>query len=72
MGILKSKEIAKMKIPEIDEKVKELRNEMLKAKAANKKGGKSNLKEIKRTIARLLTFRRMHEKTQVNKTEAKK
>jgi ribosomal protein L29 len=67
MAILKSKDIAKMDVKNIDEKMKELKLEMLKARIASKKGGKSNAKEIKRTIARLMTF-----KNQLNQTEGKK
>lgn len=55
MAILKAKDIVKMSKKEIEDKVKELRVELIKARVAGKKGGKSNLREIKRTIARLLT-----------------
>jgi len=55
MAILKAKDIAKMNQKDIEEKIKELRIELIKARVAGKKGGKSNLREIKRTIARLLT-----------------
>lgn len=55
MAILRAKDVAKMKLKEIEDKIKELRIEMIKARVAGKKGGKSNLREIKRTIARLLT-----------------
>ena len=73
MAILKSKEIAKMSIKEIEEKVKELRMEFIKAQVARKKSGKSNPREIKRTIARLLTFKRLNEmKKPETKPEAKK
>jgi ribosomal protein L29 len=57
MAILKSKEIAKMNEKDINEKINELRKEMVKAKITIKKAGKANLREIKRTIARLLTFK---------------
>ena len=55
MAILRNKDIVKMNAKEIEEKIRELRIEMIKARVAQKKGGKSNLREIKRTIARLLT-----------------
>ena len=55
MAILKAKDIVKMTQKDIEQKIKELRIELIKARVAGKKGGKSNLREIKRTIARLLT-----------------
>jgi ribosomal protein L29 len=66
MSILKSKEIAKMNVKDMDEKMKELKMELLKARIAAKKGGKSNAKEIKRTVARLMTF-----KNKLNQVEGK-
>ena len=55
MAILKSKEVAKMDVKAREEKLKELRMEFVKAHVtANKSGAKT--KEIKRAIARLLTF----------------
>jgi ribosomal protein L29 len=61
MAILKSKEIAKMSIKDMEDKLKELRSEIIKARAAGKKNGKSNLREIKKTIAKILTFKRQSE-----------
>ena len=55
MAILRVKDIVKLNEKDIQEKVKELKIELIKARVAGKKGGKSNLREIKRTIARLLT-----------------
>lgn len=55
MAILKAKDIAKMNQKDIESKIKELKIELIKARVAGKKGGKSSLREIKRTIARLLT-----------------
>ena len=57
MAILKVKEIAKMNAKDMDEKMKELKIELLKARVASKKGGKSSAREIKRTVARLMTFK---------------
>ena len=57
MAILKSKDIAKMKHKEISEKLGELRIELIKTRVPNKKAGKSNTCEVKRTIAKLLTFK---------------
>lgn len=45
-----------MNVSELNSKVKDLRIELIKAKAANKKGGKTSIRAVKRTIARLLTF----------------
>ncbi|MDP1729249.1 MAG: 50S ribosomal protein L29 [archaeon] len=68
MAILKAKDVAKMQVKEINEKIEELRIELIKSRASGKKSGKSNVHEIKRTIARLLTFKKINE---INKTEAK-
>ena len=62
MAILKSKEIAKMQSKEIEEKIKELKMELIKEKVSSAKGGKLKTREIKRTIARLLTFNRLNKK----------
>jgi len=70
MAIVKAKDAAKMNSKEIKEKLKELGTELIKSRAINKKGGKTNLREIKKTIARLLTFENKTEKQ--NKQEAKK
>ena len=56
MAILKSKDIAKMYKKEQEDKLKELRLELIKANVAANKTGKIKIKEIKRTIARLLTL----------------
>lgn len=56
MAILKSKDIAKMYKKEQEDKLKELRLELIKANVAANKTGKIKIKEIKRTIARLLTI----------------
>ena len=56
MAILKSKEIKNMASKEIEEKLKDLRMQLIKANVgANKTNAKT--KEIKRTIARLLTWK---------------
>ena len=60
MAILKSKDIAKMHESEMEEKIKDLRMELIKEKVSAGKGGKLKTKEIKRTIARLLTFSRQN------------
>ena len=80
MAIVKAKDAAKMNATELNSKVKDLRIELIKAKAANKKGGKTSIRAVKRTIARLLTFenklnknKKAEEKRPVeNKTGGKK
>tara|TARA_Y100000310_G_C20408137_1_gene680642 strand:+ start:582 stop:797 length:216 start_codon:yes stop_codon:yes gene_type:complete len=56
MAILKSKNIAKMSDKEKQNKLTELRFELIKANVAANKTGKIKIKEIKRTIAKLLTL----------------
>ncbi|MEK6945759.1 MAG: 50S ribosomal protein L29 [Nanoarchaeota archaeon] len=56
MAILKSKEIAKMDSEELNRKIKELKLELIKAKAGASKAGTSKIKEIKKTISRILTI----------------
>jgi ribosomal protein L29 len=63
MAILKSKDIEKMSEKEMQEKLNELKIELVRTKVASGKGGKINAKEIKRTIARLLTFNRLKNKS---------
>jgi len=53
MAILRSKEIKNMSNEEVENKLKDLKIELMKAKA--QKGKK--IKEIKRTIARILTLK---------------
>lgn len=60
MAILKSKEILKMSDKEIEEKIKELKLELIKSKVNASKGGKLRIREIKRTIARLITISRLN------------
>ncbi len=66
MAILKIKDIIKMNEKEIEEKLKELSTEMIKARVTVKKAGKANLKEMKKAIARLLTFKKQLE---INKSK---
>ena len=56
MAILKYKDIGKMSQKERENKLKELRFELIKANVAANKTGKIKIKEIKRTIAKLLTL----------------
>ncbi len=54
MAILKYKDIKKMSDEERKNKLKELRLELIKANVAANKTGKIKIKEIKKTIARLM------------------
>ena len=56
MVILRSKDIERMTQKEREEKLKELRLELIKANVAANKTGKIKIKEIRKTIAKLLTF----------------
>jgi len=62
MAILKSREVAKMNEKEINDKVGELKIELIKSKVGGKKTGKmADSQEIRRTIAKLLTFKKQIE-----------
>ena len=50
---------------EINEKLKDLKLELIKNQMSSGKGGKLKTNEIKRTIARLLTFNRLNQKEPV-------
>ena len=63
MAILKSKDMAKMTEKEREEKLKELRMELVKSKVSANKSGKVKINEIKKTIARLLTFNRLNKQS---------
>jgi len=67
MAILKAKDIAKMSVKEIEEKIKDLKMELIKDRVNLNKGGKLKVKEMKRTIARLMTFQRLNKKPGKNK-----
>jgi len=56
MAILRSKDIAKMSQKERKDKLQELRLELIKANVTANKSGKIKIREIRRTIAKLLTF----------------
>ena len=61
MAVLKSKDIVKMNEKEREEKLKELKQELIKANVSARKSGKIKVKEIKKAIARILTAQRqMH------------
>ena len=60
MAILRSEEIRDLSIEEMKERVRELKNELLRERAIIASGGApenpGRIKEIKRTIARILTI----------------
>ena len=53
---MKHKEIREMGKKEKEDKLKELKLELIKTKTNASKGGSSRIKEIKKMIARILTF----------------
>lgn len=61
MAILKSKKLREMNTKDLDEKLKELRLELSKEIASSEVGGTvknpGRIKEIRKTIARILTIR---------------
>ncbi len=56
MAILKAKDIRGMKPEEKEKKIKELKLELIKSRAKSAQGTSSKTREIKKTIARLLTI----------------
>ena len=56
---------------ERNEKIVELRLELIKSRLSNKKTAKLNTREIKRTVARLLTFNNANKEPEVKKQEKK-
>ncbi|MEK6935574.1 MAG: 50S ribosomal protein L29 [Nanoarchaeota archaeon] len=59
MAVLKSKDIVKMPLKEREQKLKELKMELIKNRASKKT--KVQTKEIKKAIARILTFNRINQ-----------
>jgi ribosomal protein L29 len=57
MAILRKKEIENMNTQELENRLKDLKLELLKANAqrASKTGANTKIREIKKTIARILT-----------------
>ncbi len=53
---LKAKDIRKMSKMEREEKMKELRMELVKSRVSASKTGNSKVREIKRLIARMITI----------------
>jgi ribosomal protein L29 len=63
MTTLKAKEIKKMNKEDRAKKMEELKFELVKARANASKSGTSKAKEIKKIIARILTFNNQENKT---------
>ncbi|MHA1229517.1 MAG: 50S ribosomal protein L29 [Candidatus Helarchaeota archaeon] len=65
MPILRKKQLRKMTIDEIDKKITELRSELFQQRSLIAGGGAienpGKIKELRRTIARLLTYKRLRE-----------
>jgi len=61
MATLKYKEIEKLSDEERQEKIKQLKMEIIKNKGSVK--SKTNIKEVRKAIARILTFNRLNQKT---------
>jgi len=61
MAIMRTEEIRDLSIEEMDEKIAELRNELLRERSMIASGGASEnpgrIKEIRRTIAKILTIK---------------
>jgi len=65
MAIIKNSDIVKMSNKECGEKIQDLRMELMKERVNMAKGGKIKIREIKKTIARLLTFNRLNKSVEV-------
>jgi large subunit ribosomal protein L29 len=63
MARLKTKDIQKMNKEDKMKKIDELKLELMKARVSAAKAGTSKIKEIKRTIAKILTLNHQEEKT---------
>jgi ribosomal protein L29 len=61
MATLKIKEIRKMNAEERTKKLKEMKMEMIKSKAGASKTGKTQAKQIRKVIARILTLNKLEE-----------
>ena len=60
MPIIRKTEIKKMSEKERSEKLKDLKKELVKEHINLSKGGKTKIREIKKTIARLLTMNNLN------------
>jgi large subunit ribosomal protein L29 len=66
MAIIRTDEIMDLSIEEMDEKISELKKELFKEKSKIESGGApenpGRIKEIRRSIARILTIKKQKEK----------
>lgn len=62
MAVLRFKDISKINGKEREERLKELKQELIKANVSANKSGKVKVKEIKKAIARILTAQRQMQK----------
>lgn len=62
MPTLKTKEIIKMSKEDRERKLKELKLELVRSKAAAAKGGGAKSKQIRKIIARILTLNKSKDK----------
>lgn len=53
---MKYKEITKMNKEDREKKIKELKVELIRSRTKSSKTGNTNTKQIKKTIAKMLTF----------------
>ena len=53
---MKYKEITRINKEDMDKKLKDLKLELIKSRTKTSKTGSSNTKQIKKTIAKILTF----------------
>lgn len=76
MSLLKTSELRKMTPEEKENKLKELRNELINERGVGAMGGApvspGKIKAIRKNIARLLTIMREEEKMKAGTKEAKK
>ncbi len=59
----KFKELSKLTKDEIDNKINEIKMELIKARVTANKGGKVKIRDIKKTLSKLLMIKR----TKINK-----
>jgi large subunit ribosomal protein L29 len=66
MAIVRAKEIRGMSDDQVEKQLKDLRNELLKERAITSTGGApenpGRIRELRRTIARILTIRKEEKK----------
>lgn len=72
MAILRTKDIKRMSKSERDKKFEELKFELVKAKVSASKSGSSKMREIKKTMARILTLNNFKENKSSKEIEKNK